>query len=46
MILKMLKRGGQLLLIPVITGTVVLALMAAAFLLPTGEMKAHVRNEM
>lgn len=46
MILKMLKRGGQLLLIPVITGTVVLALMAVAFLFPTGEMKAHVRNEM
>ena len=46
MILKLLKRGGQLILIPVITGTVVLALLAVAFLLPTGEMKAHVRNSL
>ena len=43
---KILKRGGQLLLIPVATGLAVMILLALAYLLPTGGMKAHVRNTL
>ena len=46
MALKFLKRGGQLVLIPIAAGLLVLILLALVYLLPTGGMKAHVRNTL
>lgn len=46
MALKMLKRAGQLILIPIATGLTVMILLALVYLLPTGGMKAHVRNTL
>ena len=46
MALKMLKRAGQLILIPAACCLLVLILMALVYLLPTGGMKEHVRNTL
>ena len=46
MVLKFLKRGGQLVLIPIATGLAVMILLALVYLLPTGGMKAHVKNTL
>lgn len=44
--LKFLKRTGQLILIPIIVGMIVMAMLAGAYLLPTEGMKAHVRSTL
>ena len=46
MALKFLKRSGQLILIPIAAGLTVMILLALAYLLPTGGMKAHVKNTL
>ena len=46
MVLKILKRGVQLALIPLAVSAVVLVLLALVYLLPTAGMKAHVGNTL
>ena len=46
MVLKILKKGVQLALIPLAVSAVVLVLLALVYLLPTAGMKAHVGNTL
>ena len=46
MVLKILKKGVQLALIPLAVSAVVLVLLALVYLLPTAGMKAHVANTL
>ena len=46
MVLKILKKGVQLALIPLAVSVIVLVLLALVYLLPTAGMKAHVANTL
>ena len=46
MVLKILKKGVQLALVPLAVSAVVLVLLALVYLLPTAGMKAHVANTL
>ena len=46
MVLKILKRGIRLALIPLAVSAVVLVLLALVYLLPTAGMKEHVKNTL